>query len=275
MIGKLLTTLGLCALLFTHILMAEQSSQETPLEKKAYLKFGSGASFSTHSGVHAPSDFWDPAVQGYRGNFGVAPIFEVAFGYDVIPALTTELSLSYRSHYSYKKFQSPPADIQTPGALGTKTRHFNLDATSLLFSLFFNGKGFDALRWTTGPSGNYIYPFIGVGVGISELTIYNFRSTGIPANPEFVTPTISFKSFASENEYTKRYRFTYHIIGGFEYRLLPNWGFELGYRWFSTTRFRGPSFVRDSRGNGANITGSEWKQRLSANEVFANIKYYF
>ena len=259
----------------TYPLLSQEDTNANSIEKRAYLKFGSGASSSTNTDVCAPSDFWDPANQGYQSNFGTAPIFEVAFGYDIIPFLTTELSLSYRPHYSYKKFQTPPEEIQTPGALGTKTRRFNLDAMTLIFSLFLNGKGFDALRWKTGPSGSYIYPFIAGGLGISELTIYNFRSTGLPANPEFVTPIISFCSFASENEYTKRYRFTYHVMAGLEYRLLQNWGFELGYRWFSTTKFRGPSFVRDSRGNSADLTGSEWTQRLSANEVFANVKYYF
>lgn len=276
MIKRTTIMLGMFLCLGMHLFASQPSTnQPTTPEKKAYLKFGSGASFSTNGSVYAPSDFWDPAKQGYNDDFGIAPIFDVAFGYDIIPALTTELSLSYRAHYSYKKFQVPPAVFQAPGALGIKTRHFNLDATSLLFSLFFNGRAFDALRWETGPSGSYIFPFIGAGLGISELTIYNFRSTGIPANPEFVTPAVSFKSVASENQYTKRYRFTYIVLGGFEYRLLPDWGFELGYRWFSTTRFRGPSFVRDSRGNSANITGSEWKQRLSAHEVFANVKYYF
>lgn len=246
------------------------SNQPTLPEKKAYLKFESGASFSTKNTVTAPTSAWIENPKGYSDDFGVAPLFLVAFGYDIIPYLTTELSLSYRPHYSYKRSLS--LDPNTPGLpnQGSITRHFHLDATSLLFSLFFNGRGFNALKWEVGPSNSYIYPLIGGGLGISELTIYDFRTTGLDP-----IPGIDFKSFGSENEYTKRYRFTYQVIAGFSYRLLSDWGFELGYRWFSTMRFRGPSYFRNNTGDAANLTGYEWKQRLSAHEVFANVKYYF
>ena len=246
------------------------ANSPTPPEKKAYLKFESGASFSTNNTISVPTPPWAPTSKGYSDDFGITPLFLVAFGYDVIPCLTTELSLSYRPHYTYKRSFSVDPNFQGLDSSGTITRHFHLDATSLLFSLFFNGRGFDALRWEVGPSNSYIYPFIGTGLGISELTIYDFRTTGLnPIVPE------GFKSFGSENQYTKRYRFTYQATAGFAYRLLADWAFELGYRWFSTMRFNGPSYFRTSVGSAADLTSEEWRMRLSAHEVFANVKYYF
>lgn len=242
-------------------------------EKQAYLKMGLGASFSINGSVSAPSAFWDPAVQGYNDNFGITPVFDVAFGYDIISWITAELSLSYRPHYSYKKYQTPPnLNDSSPGFLGSKTRRFNLDVRSLLFSCYLNGRGFSRLRWEAGPCNSYFYPFIGVGIGVSGLTIYNFRSTNLNmANEGFP----GFGTFGSENQYTKRYRFTYQVLAGIAYRLLPSWAFELGYRWFSVNQFTGPSFIRDPSGYSGDVSGVEWKQRLRANEIFGNIKYYF
>ncbi len=242
-------------------------------EKKTYLKLELGASFSTTARVSAPLTFWDGATQGYDSDFGTRPLFAAALGYDIVPALTAELSLSYRPHYTYTKFQTPPdTNDSSPGFIGTKTRRFNIDATTLLVSLFLNGRGLAPLRWKSGPMGSYFYPFVGAGVGISDVTLYNFRSTGLPPNADAFGTTLSF---ASENEYTKRYPFTYQVLAGLAYRLLPNWKFEIGYRWLSTNRFKGPSFIRDKTGNSADVRGFEWKQRLSANELFLNINRYF
>ncbi len=266
----------LAVLSVSSILYANYYTNEDDSEKRAYVKLASGVSIATKAKVCAPSAFWDPAVQGYDSDLGIAPIFYAAFDYDIIPAITIELSASYRPHYSYKKFQTPLPDIDTPGALGDKTRRFNLDITSVLASLYLNGRTYDKLRWNMRSAESYMYPFIGLGIGASELTISNFRSTGLPpSDPSFITPDITIPGFASENQYTKRYRFTYQVFTGFEYRLLPDWGFGLGYRWFSTTKFRGPSYLRDTNGNSADIICLEWRLRFAANEVFVHLDYYF
>lgn len=260
-------------LLFVVSAMAVTDHEPKPKEKQTYLKLELGASFSATSSVSAPLAFWDGATQGYDSDFGNRPLFAIALGHDIIPALTAELGLFYRPHYTYSKFQTPPGTTDSsPGFLGTKTRRFNFDATSLLISFFLNGRGCAPLRWESGPMGSYFYPFVAAGVGISDVTLYNFRSTGLPPNTDAFGDV---SSFASENEYTKRYPFTYHVMAGFAYRLLPNWKFEIGYRWLSTARFKGPSFIRDRAGNSADLRGFEWKQRLSANELFVTISRYF
>ena len=243
----------------------------TPEKPRAYLKFGLGASFSTKGNIQAPLSFWDRAVQGYDDNFGVAPVFETAFGYDCVSFFTVQIGLSYRAHYRYEKFQTPPdAADRSTGFLGQKTRLFAFDVTSLLASCFFNGRGIQALHWQVGPSTSALFPFVGGGAGISEICLYDFRSVDLPPTGR----VDDVPSFASENAYTKRYRFTYNIAAGLEYRFLTAWALSLGYRWFATGRFRGPSFIRDRFGNAGDARGLEWKQRLSAHEVFLHLKYY-
>lgn len=48
-----------------------------------------------------------------------------------------------------------------------------------MLSIYLNGRGIRALNWKTGDNSS-VYPFIGGGIGISQLTVSNFRATGLP-----------------------------------------------------------------------------------------------
>jgi opacity protein-like surface antigen len=228
-----------------------------------YIKIGSGASFPTTAHVNASADTWDPAIQGYNSKLGTAPVFLTGLGYDS-PYVSGEFSASYRPNYSYSKFQIP-STTNTTGQLGIKTRRFDLDVTSLMFSLYLNGRGFEALKWKAGDG--CIFPFIGAGIGVSQMKVFNFRSTGLPPYPSNST----LASFSSDNEYAVDYRFTYQLMTGLEYRFKDVFALSLGYRWFKPSRFDGPSYFRRSNGS-AFQASNPWKISFGANEAFLELK---
>lgn len=153
--------------------------------------------------------------------------------------------------------------------LGNKTRHFNLDVTSVLFNGYIRGYGLDCLRWDIPCLGGSLYPIVGAGVGVSRFTIYNFLSTGLSAEDSELPP------FASSNFYTARHEFTYQASVALEYLDQEGWGLTVGYRWFAGDKFRGPSFINTQTGTPQDISGYEWTQKLKANEVFVQLKLYF
>jgi opacity protein-like surface antigen len=242
---------------------AQQEDQSPYKDRGFYIKIGSGASFATTAHVSASSATWDPALEGYNSKLGTVPIFLTGLGYDS-PYVSGDITASYRPDYSYSKFQTPTTN-DTPGQLGEKTRRFDLDVTSLMFSLYLNGRGFDALNWGVGDGS--VFPFLGAGVGVSQMKVYNFRSTGLPP----LAGLEPLASFSSENEYSKDYRFTYQLMAGLEYRFKDVFSFSLGYRWFDPSRFDGPSYMRTDEGDAFQAT-SPWKISFGANEVFLEFK---
>ncbi len=230
-----------------------------------YLKVGSGASFSTKANISAPSSVWDPAQQGYSARLGTTAIGLAGVGYDS-PYVTGEVTVSCRPDYNYSKYQVPTTTA-TPGTIGTTTRRFDLDVSSAMFSLYLNGRGFKYLHCEAGRGGVF-YPMVGGGVGVSQMTLYNFRSTGLP------TVADGFPSFASENEYSVSYRFTYQVMAGLEYRYHDMFAISLGYRWFDVAQFNGPRYIRDSEGNAVDVQSNTWKIKFKANEVFLELKLF-
>ena len=232
-----------------------------------YLKIGSGASFSNKAHISAPSDAWSPAIQGYNSGLGTAPIVLSALGYDT-PYAIVEVSASYRPDYTYKKFQTSP--MEPFNVLGARTRRFNLDISSVMFSLYFSGRGFNHVHCRAG-NGGIIYPILGGGAGSSQLKMYNFRSTGLPP----IDPNFDFPTFESENQYAISYRFTYQLMGGLEYRYRDLCALSFGYRWFDISRFRGPRYVRSSEGLALDVQSDTWKIKFNANEAFVEFKVFW
>lgn len=233
-----------------------------------YLKYGSGASVSRKAHVKAPLAIWDEAVQGYNADLGARPIFNAGLGYEFGPIFSTDLLLSYRPHFTYKKFQT---GIQNgvQGFLGDKTRRFHLDVLSLMGTAYVSGHGFDCLNWSVGCDCGEFYPLLGVGAGVSRMQIFDFRSTGLPAvDPDVYTSP----GFGSENEYLVRYRFTYQVMAGLEYRFNDRWAISTGYRWFDAGRFKGPRYLREPSGIAFDVGGDEWRMNFSAHEWFIELK---
>src|SRR5262249_15940456 len=115
------------------------------------------------------------------------------------------------------------------------------------------------------------YPVIGGGVGVNQLTIFNFRSIGLPPVDPLLSPA---PGFAAENEFTRHYHVAYQALAGLEFRYCNNWAITMGYRWFDGGKFRGPRFFRDEIGHAADVQGDTWKIKFRANEVFLELKLY-
>ena len=278
--NRIKSILTLFALTLTAGLFAEEKttssqSQNKPQGKKhptkhIYIKAETGASIPTKMKVSAPFPGWDLAVQGYDAGIGARPFIGGGIGIEFCPLFSSDFMLAYRPQFKYRKFQTPPLDgPASVGSLGVKTRKFDLDVSSAMLNVYLNGRGIPTLHWKMDHSG-VLYPVFGGGVGVAQMKIFNFRSTGLPAvNPEVDN---SF-SFASENQYTIRYRFAYQVMAGLEFRRY-NWAVGTGYRYFHVNQFKGPEYIRDQFGTALDTGNDEWKIKFASNEVYVELKVF-
>ena len=115
-----------------------------------------------------------------------------------------------------------------------------------------------------------IYPMIGASVGMSNLLITNFRTTGLPP----IGDSSPFDSFSAENEYTLRKNFTYALCAGIEYSNGERFAVGTGYRWLNAGSFDGPQYLRASTGSAVDVAGDAWDMNFSANEWFIEFKIF-
>lgn len=227
-----------------------------------YLKVGSGVSFSQSANVSAPQPTWNQAVQGYNSSLGNAPIAELAIGCRLMRTFDLEVGISNRSTFEYRKFQTSIDDDDS------YRREFDLSVTPILFSVNFLGRNVSCLNWNLGCG--TIYPVLGAGVGVSNLLITNFRTTGLPPTGA----SAPFNSFSSENQYTLRRNFTYTVQFGFEYSHNDCWALATGYRWFDAGNMDGPRYLRVDTGGAVDVADQTWKMRFRSNEWFVEFKIF-
>lgn len=253
-------TLFLLAITLSGSISANWCCQ--PNDSSFYVKVGTGISFSESAKVHAPSQTWAPAVQGYNSKLGNRAIGSLSVGWEFKHLMDLEVGISNRSTFKYRKFQTPVAGGSS------YTREFDLDVTPILFSINFLGRDFCYLNWDLACG--KIYPILGVGVGLSSLSITNYRTTGLPPSGD----SAPYPSFSSENQYTRRNNFTYTALIGFEYNYNDCWAISTGYRWFDAGKFKGPRYQRVATGASVDVGGEEWKMRFRANEWFVEFKIF-
>lgn len=227
-----------------------------------YLKVNTGVSCSQSTDVSAPPQTWSPAFQGYNAKIGNRTIAGLAIGCEFMGLVDLEVSISTRSNFKYRKFQTPV------GGGASYTREFDLDVTPILFSANLLGRDIPSLNYDFG-WGN-LYPILGVGVGSSNLTITNFRTTGLAPSGD----SAPFASFSSENQHTLRKKLTYTVLVGFEYNHNDSWAIATGYRWFDAGTFKGPRFIRVANGSAVDVSGQQWKMRFKSNEWFVEFKIF-
>ncbi len=246
----------------------------TVRERKAFFKIMSGASFSQKADISVDLTFWDPALQGYNNDLGTAPIIGAGFGYQFLSFLSADVSVAYRWNYEYKKFQTTPPNPTTPQPLPSKTRHFDLDSTSVIFTARFHGKGIDGCFYTADSEGSYIAPVLGAGIGFTYHRVSNFFSKFAPTS--ITKPEPGAGSIGSS---TSKTSFTYQLEAGAEYKYKGTWGVTVGYRWFDAGKFKTPNHIIGGTGLPGNpLAGSmvpPWTGKLRAHEVFAELAYYF
>lgn len=233
-----------------------------PQDYSFYIKLGSGIAFSESAHVFAPPPTWNPAVQGYNSKLGNRAIADAGVGCELMHLMDLEVSISNRSTFKYRKFQTPI----TGG--GSYTREFDLDVTPILFSGKLLGRDIPYLNWNLA-CGN-IYPIVGAGIGVSNLLITNFRTTGLPPSGA----SSPFASFSAENQYTRHKNFTYMALVGFEYNYNDCWAISTGYRCFDAGKFKGPRFQRVATGAAVDVAGVEWEMRFRSNEWFVEFKIF-
>lgn len=233
-----------------------------PQDYSFYIKVGSGISFSESANVIAPPLAWNPAVQGYNSKLGNRAIADLSIGCELMHLVDLDVSVSARSTFKYRKFQTP-----VDGG-DSYTREFDLDVIPILFSVNLLGRDIPCLNWDVACG--KIYPIIGAGVGISNLLITNFRTTGLPPSGA----SDPFASFSAENQYTHRKNFTYTALIGFEYNYNDCWAIATGYRWFDAGKFKGSRFQRVATGAAVDVGGEEWKMRFRSNEWFVEFKIF-
>ncbi len=234
-----------------------------------YVKIVSGVTFPCSPNVSALPPAWDSAIEGYNSDFDTRPILGGAIGAEVGAYGALDLSLAYRGQFNYEKFQTPGSGASIDPLGVPRTRRFNLDATSLLCSVYLYGRCFECLTWQCG-SGVF-YPVVGVGVGTSRIVIWDFRTTGLPPLPGNET----LLAFSGDNQYSVRWRFTYQASAGFEYRHCDSWALGFGYRWFDAGRFSGPRYFRDKFGGSFDAGNNVWKMSLRSNELYVDLKLFF
>lgn len=231
-------------------------------EYSFYIKASSGISFSESANVKAPSPPWNTAIQGYNSKLGNCPIIGLSVGCELWEVVDLEAGISHSSTFKYRKFQTP-----TSGG-DSYTRKFDLYVTPILFSANLLGKNIPYLNWCIGCG--KIYPTIGAGLGVSNLVITNYRTTGLPPSGD----SSPYPSFSSENQYTHRKNFTYTLMAGLEYSFNDCWTISTGYRWFDAGSFKGPRYQRVANGSAVDVAGDQWKLRFRSNEWFIELKIF-
>lgn len=244
-------------------------------DRRAFIKLITGASFSRKANISVDPTVWDPSFQGYNAHLGTAPLLGAGFGYKFCDSLSGDISLIQRWGYKYNKFQTTPPNAQTPFALPSKTRKFDLDTTSLMFNGRLHGKGIQNLSCTLGNTGSYLAPILGGGIGLSWHKMRNFRSVFGPTILTAPASGVTAIGLSSTNTTS----FSYQLEAGFEYRHKEIWGLSVGYRWFDGGKFKGPSHVIGGTGlPGSPLVGvavPPWKGRLRSQEIFVEIAYHF
>lgn len=253
---RFLVTLSLLAI----IISGTATGCCQPPDYSFYIKVGSGISCSESANVVAPYPPWNPAIQGYNSKLGNKPIASLSIGCEVSQIVDLEVNISNRSIFKYRKFQTP-----TIGG-GSYTRKFDLNITSILFSANLLGRCIPCLNWDIVCG--KIYPVIGAGLGVSNLLITNYRTTGLPPTGD----SAPYASFSAENQYTLRKNFTYTLLAGFEYSYNDCWAIGTGYRWFNAGHFKGPRYQRVASGSAVDVACDAWKMRFRSHEWFIEFK---
>lgn len=233
-----------------------------PCDYSYYIKVGSGISCSESANIVAHSPPWNPAIQGYNSKLGNCPIASLSIGCELMHCMDLEVSISNRSTFEYRKFQTPTAGGDS------YTRKFDLSVTPILFSINLLGRHIPFFNWNIGCG--KIYPMIGVGLGVSNLLITNYRTTGLAPTGD----SAPYASFSAENQYKHCTNFTYALLAGFEYSYNDCWAIGTGYRWFNAGHFKGPRYQRVASGAAVDVAGDAWKMRFRSNEWFIEFKIF-
>lgn len=237
---------------------------------QVFVLLGSGASASRDARLSVDTPPWDAANEGYGGNLSHSVLYTAGLGYVFCPLVSSDIEVTYRPSFTYNKFQTAVAGASNPGVLGAKTREFDLSDTSIMGNVFLNGEGanlFACLNRCT-----ILQPFIGGGIGVAYNHLSNFHSV-LEETSSLGPGSSNVASIMNANTNTA---FAWQLMAGAELLNRHKWGIDVGYRYFDGGRFKSNNYLVDVPGGSTTpVTITPWSGRLTANEVFANLKYRF
>ena len=230
-------------------------------KQSAYIKLGSGGSYSMNTNISANPVDWDASPQGYNGNIGHTAIYSSAFGYNYSSLISGDIEYIYRPSYSYSKFQTSTA-AGTINFAGNKTRYFDLQSNSLMANIYLHGQGLsDKMKWDLS-SGFPMEPFIGAGIGVAFNTMSNFHAVSA------ATPAGANGPVVSMLPDQLRTSFAWQLSAGLNLYNDTHFNLGAGYRYYNSGTFNSNNYFTDWQ-----IQTSPWKGKLQSNEFFVTLAY--
>ncbi|MFC3907529.1 outer membrane protein [Legionella dresdenensis] len=242
-----------------------------------YFTGGAGYSASRNADIRVFSGVWDNAAQGYNNDLGSTALLFAGVGYYITDYLSIDARYEHRGDYRYKQYQTG-ANTGTSGFTGSaRTRFFDVSSDAAMFSAWLDlGNLSPQLQWAA--NGITITPFVGAGLGVDYLDVSNFRTVG----NSFVDGNQVLRSEVSSiNQTTTDSAFAWHVGAGLAAQLTPKTSLAVGYNYFDGGKLPFPNYITSSTTSpnaalGRNgVTVPAWDGRLTANEVYAELRVRF
>jgi len=230
-----------------------------------FITLGTGYSKSKTTDLKVDTSFWDPAIQGYNDDMGSSELYTVGAGVQVNNFLTIALDATRRPDYQYSKFQTPSGP-QPVGFIGTKTRKFDFDNTSIMLNALVYGAGFPHHRLDWSTQNVLIQPFVGVGIGVAYNTVSDFHSVSDS------TVQGAKQVFSVANSHTIS-QFAWQLLAGLNMTLHKRFLVDMGYRYFDGGNFESNNYVYQVQGLNSGLVVPPWKGKFRTNEAFVNFSY--
>ncbi|MGA2655081.1 MAG: outer membrane beta-barrel protein [Gammaproteobacteria bacterium] len=254
------TPFFLCLLSSSLLAHAEDECSSCEIESgDFYVSVQGGISFSDEADMEVvtgsnPLTEWDPAPEGYDSDLGDSEVLGASFGYAIHPLAILEVEVANRSSFEYEKYQS--GDIP-------KTRYFDVNNTTVMANLMFNGSGLDE-PFTFETDSMMWDPFIKIGAGVAYNTVDNFHS---------VSPDDTVYSVMPENTETS---FAYQLGAGINIRTEESLVIGIGYRYVNAGDFSSNNYfsgISSTDSGSVNHQTDPWEGELSTNEVYIALSY--
>ena len=270
--------LTICAYLATHYTATQQNNYNNDCAATTqddcpsfYLRAEGGASFARCADIKVDLTVWDPAKEGYNSPLGTAPLVGFGFGYNINNWLSAGVSAACRNKFKYCKNQTT-LGVTTPGAIGDKTRFFNLDTTSYMFDIFINRAYSNAL-WHYNLDALSFAPYAGIGLGFSHTTVYNFHTV---EQQTITVGTFTTHPVQSIMTHSSHHAFSWQAQFGLDISWCQWINLSLGYRYFDAGKFFSNNYITSiSTGFTTPVTLSKWSGKLRAHEVVAGLTLEF
>ena len=166
---------------------------------------------------------------GYAANLGNAPMVGLGFGYYFNEHLSGGFSINHRSNFRYRLFFQSSIVVTTPGFLAPKTRFFDFDNTSFMANLRA-----DYILCHKNHPRLILKPYIGLGIGLSKNTVYNFHSVTTDSVVFGGFPTFTVGSIMNDKTINQ---FAWQADLGFQIAFKECLLFGIGYRYFNGNKF--------------------------------------